>query len=109
MQAPQRFSRAFRAAVEAKLPALASAVLRCRFHFRETGSVPATVETLDKVGARGSHGVIAKAPNTDLSVMQPKKLKTKHHNERHAAHVQGWKLPLAVAARHDMPPTSLFG
>ena len=66
MQAPQRFSSAFQAAVEAELPALAPAVVRSRFHFRETGSVPAMVETLDKIGARGSHGVIVKAPDTDL-------------------------------------------
>jgi LacI family transcriptional regulator len=52
--------------VEAELPALAPAVVRSRFHFRETGSVPAMVETLDKIGARGSHGVIVKAPDTDL-------------------------------------------
>jgi hypothetical protein len=58
MQAPQRFSRAFQAAVEAELPALAPAVVRSRFHFRETGSVPAMVETLDKIGARGSQGVM---------------------------------------------------
>ncbi len=66
MQAPQRFSNAFQEAVEAELPALAPAVVRCRFHFRETGSVSAMVETLDKIGARGSHGVIVKAPDTDL-------------------------------------------
>ena len=66
MQAPQRFSSAFQEAVEAELPALAPAVVRSRFHFRETGSVPAMVETLDKIGARGSHGVIVKAPDTDL-------------------------------------------
>jgi len=47
-------------------PALAPAVVRSRFHFRETGSVPAMVEALDKIGARGSHGVIVKAPDTDL-------------------------------------------
>ena len=66
MQAPQRFSNAFQQAVEAELPALAPAVVRCRFHFRETGSVPKMVETLDKIRARGSHGVIVKAPDTDL-------------------------------------------
>src|SRR5258705_10065213 len=66
MQAPQRFSNAFQQAVEAELPALAPAVVRSRFHFRETGSVPAMVEALDKIGARGSHGVIVKAPDTDL-------------------------------------------
>lgn len=66
MQAPQRFSSAFRAAVESELPALAPAVVRCRFHFRETGSVPAMVETLDRIRGRGSHGVIVKAPDADL-------------------------------------------
>jgi len=66
MQAPQRFSSAFQEAVEAELPALAPAVVRSRFHFRETGSVPAMVEALDKIGTRGSHGVIVKAPDTDL-------------------------------------------
>jgi LacI family transcriptional regulator len=48
MQAPQRFSSAFQAAVEAELPALAPAVVRSRFHLRETGSVPAMVETLER-------------------------------------------------------------
>jgi len=66
MQAPERFSGAFRAAVESELPALAPAVVRCRFHLRETGSVAAMVETLDKIRGRGSHGVIVKAPDTDL-------------------------------------------
>src|SRR6202000_461451 len=56
MQAPPRFSSALQAAVEAELPALAPAVVRCRFHLRETGSVPAMVETLDKIRTRGSHG-----------------------------------------------------
>ena len=56
MQAPQRFSSAFQEAVEAELPALAPAVVRSRFHFRETGSVPAMVETLDKIRTHGSHG-----------------------------------------------------
>jgi LacI family transcriptional regulator len=66
MQAPQRFSSAFKEAVEAELPALAPAVVRSRFHFRETGSVPAMVETLDRIRTRASHGVIVKAPDTDL-------------------------------------------
>src|SRR6201982_1088718 len=65
MQAPQRFSSAFQAAVEAELPALAPAVGRSRRHFRETGSVPAMVETLDKIGARGSPGGVGKGPGRD--------------------------------------------
>ncbi|TQC50751.1 LacI family DNA-binding transcriptional regulator [Rhodococcus sp. WS4] len=64
MQTPERFSTAFRAAVEAELPALAPAVVRSRFHFRETGSIPAMVETLDRIAARGSQGVIVKAPDS---------------------------------------------
>lgn len=39
MQAPERFSLAVRAALEAELPALRPAVMRSRFHFRETGQV----------------------------------------------------------------------
>ena len=34
MQAPERFSSAVRAALEAELPLLRPAVIRCRFHFR---------------------------------------------------------------------------
>ncbi|MFC9556698.1 LacI family DNA-binding transcriptional regulator [Rhodococcus sp. NPDC056960] len=64
MQAPSRFSGAFQEAVEAELPSLAPAVVRTRFHFRETGSVSAMVEVLDKLAKRPSHGVIVKAPDT---------------------------------------------
>jgi LacI family transcriptional regulator, galactose operon repressor len=59
MQTPQRFSDAFRAAVEAELPAFAPAVLRARFHLRESGSIGQTVDVLSRI--RGSHGVILKA------------------------------------------------
>ena len=64
MQAPERFSSAFREAVEAELPALAPAVVRTRFHFRETGSEPAMVDALDRIRTRGPHGAIVKAPDT---------------------------------------------
>jgi LacI family transcriptional regulator len=63
MQSPARFSAEFRAAVEAELPMLSPAVVRCRFHFRETESVAAMVETLGKFTSRGSQGVIVKAPD----------------------------------------------
>ncbi|KWX66206.1 LacI family DNA-binding transcriptional regulator [Mycobacterium sp. NAZ190054] len=59
MQTPQRFSDAFRAAVEAELPAFAPAMLRARFHLWESGSTAQMVEALDKI--RGSHGVVLKA------------------------------------------------
>lgn len=59
MQTPQRFSDAFRAAVEAELPAFAPAMVRARFHLWESGSTAQMVEALG--GIRGSHGVVLKA------------------------------------------------
>jgi LacI family transcriptional regulator len=59
MQTPQRFSDAFRAAVEAELPAFAPAMVRARFHLWESGSTDQMVETLGRL--RSSHGVVLKA------------------------------------------------
>ncbi|MDY6995468.1 MAG: LacI family DNA-binding transcriptional regulator [Actinomycetota bacterium] len=59
MQTPRRFSDAFRAAIEAELPAFAPAMLRARFHLWESGSTAQMVEALDRL--RGSHGVVLKA------------------------------------------------
>ncbi|MDX6349326.1 MAG: LacI family transcriptional regulator [Streptomyces sp.] len=64
MQAPDRFSSAVQGALEAELPALHPAVVRSRFHFRETGPVSELVATLDRLaGKRQSQGVILKAPD----------------------------------------------
>jgi LacI family transcriptional regulator len=63
MQAPQRFSAAVRSALEAELPLLRPAVLRARFWLRESGPVAEIVEAVDRIGARGSHGVVLKAPD----------------------------------------------
>ncbi|WP_030265163.1 LacI family DNA-binding transcriptional regulator [Streptomyces violens] len=63
MQAPERFSTAVRNALEAELPSLQPAVMRSRFHFRETGPASALIATLDKIAKRGSQGVILKAPD----------------------------------------------
>lgn len=65
MQAPARFSDAVRRALEAELPAARPAVVRARFHLRESADVDAAVETLDAIGHRGrvSHGVLLKAPD----------------------------------------------
>lgn len=59
MQTPQRFSDAFRAAIEAELPAFAPAMLRARFHLWESGSTAQMVEALGRI--KGSHGVVLKA------------------------------------------------
>ena len=59
MQTPERFSDAFRAAVEAELKVFAPAMLRARFHLWESGSTARMVDTLSRL--RGSHGVVLKA------------------------------------------------
>ena len=62
MQAPQRFSSAVRAALEAELPGLRPAVIRSRFHCREAGSPAGMVAILEAIGRRGSSQVLLKAP-----------------------------------------------
>jgi LacI family transcriptional regulator len=59
MQTPRRFSDAFRAAIEAELPAFAPAMVRARFHLWEAGATAQTVDALLRI--RGSHGVVLKA------------------------------------------------
>jgi LacI family transcriptional regulator len=59
MQTPERFSTAFRDALEAELPSFAPAMLRARFHLWETGSTRHMVDELARL--RGSHGVVLKA------------------------------------------------
>ncbi len=60
MQTPQRFSDAFRAAIEAELPAFAPpAMLRARFHLWESGSTDQMAEELGRIkqprgGAQGA-------------------------------------------------------
>jgi LacI family transcriptional regulator len=63
MQAPERFSTAVREALEAELPSLHPAVVRSRFHFRESCPSGELVGILDKIAKRGSQGVILKAPD----------------------------------------------
>ncbi|MEG3631179.1 LacI family DNA-binding transcriptional regulator [Streptomyces poriticola] len=63
VQAPERFTTAVRAALEAELPSLQPAVVRSRFHFRQTGPVGELVRVLDGIVRRGSQGVILKAPD----------------------------------------------
>lgn len=61
--APDRFTSAVRRGLEASLPALRPAVFRARFHFRETWDPRDCAETLRRIGARGSQGVVLKAPD----------------------------------------------
>jgi LacI family transcriptional regulator len=63
VDAPQRFSSAVRAALEAELPGVRPAVIRSRFHLTEAAAVPDLVAVLDRIGQRGSQGVVLKAPD----------------------------------------------
>lgn len=63
MQTPERFSTAVRNALEAELPSLHPAVVRSRFHFRQTGPASELIAIMDKIAKRGSQGVILKAPD----------------------------------------------
>ena len=63
MQAPARFTSAVGAALEAELPSLAPAVVRSRFHLRESGSPAGLAAVLDGIAARATHGVLLKAPD----------------------------------------------
>jgi LacI family transcriptional regulator len=66
MLAPQRFSDAVRAALEAELPQLRPAVLRARFHLKEEGGPADVVATLERIRRRGGHGILLKAPDHPL-------------------------------------------
>lgn len=68
MVAPRRFSDAVREALEASLPQLRPALMRVRFHLREEGTPAEVAATLAKVKARGSHGILLKAPDHPLVV-----------------------------------------
>jgi LacI family transcriptional regulator len=63
MDAPERFSSAVRTALETELPSLRPAVIRSRFHLRETAPTADLVAILDRIASRGSQGVILKAPD----------------------------------------------
>lgn len=61
VEAPARFSREIRRAVEAELPSLRPAVVRPRYTFHELMTEDATVAALARIGSRGSQGVLLKA------------------------------------------------
>ncbi len=63
IDAPGRFSSAVREALEAELPSLRPAAFRVRFHLTETAAPAEIIAILRRIGRRGSHGVILKAPD----------------------------------------------
>jgi len=63
METPTRFAAVVRTALEAEMAALQLAVLRARHELHEVLPPAELVRTLERIGARGSHGVLLKAPN----------------------------------------------
>lgn len=63
MEAPLRFSRMVRDALDGAMRRSPPAVFRARDHLAETMTVPELVEVLDAIARRGSHGVLLKAPD----------------------------------------------
>ena len=63
VQAPARFTRVVRDALEHEMPLLHPAIFRARYQMGESMEVTELVAALDKIAARGSHGVLLKAPN----------------------------------------------
>ncbi|AZG48486.1 LacI family DNA-binding transcriptional regulator [Gordonia insulae] len=64
METPNRFSGLVREALEQELPGLRPAVMRARYHLRETWKPDDLVAELDTICRQGSHAVVLKAPDT---------------------------------------------
>lgn len=60
VEAPSRFSREVRSAIETVLPTIGPVVFRPRFLFSETLSEAETIAILRRIAKRGSHGVCLK-------------------------------------------------
>jgi LacI family transcriptional regulator len=63
MEAPLRFSRMVRGALDGAMQRAHPAIFRARDHLAETMSVSEWVAVLDGIARRGSHGVLLKAPD----------------------------------------------
>ena len=63
MQAPDRFSEAVRVSLEEEMPTLRPAVFRARYHFSEVVRLADFAALIDRIGARGTHGLFLKAPD----------------------------------------------
>jgi LacI family transcriptional regulator len=63
MLAPARFTTAVRHALEAELPTLRPAVIRCRFHLQEAATPSELARVLADIPARSSSGIVLKAPD----------------------------------------------
>ena len=63
MEAPDRFTRVVRQALDTEMPRLHPAVFRARYQLDECRPLADWVSTLQGIARRGSHGVLLKAPD----------------------------------------------
>jgi len=56
-------SEAMRVALEDEMPTLRPAVFRARYHFNEVVRLADLAALIDRIGARGTHGLFLKAPD----------------------------------------------
>ena len=76
-QTPARFAQVVRDALEHEMPLLHPAIFRARYQMGESMEIAELVAALDKIGARGSHGVLLKAPNDQQVVQAVARLQAK--------------------------------
>ena len=77
VQAPVRFTQVLRDALEREMPLLHPAIFRARYQMAEAMPVTELVAVLDRIAARGSHGVLLKAPNDARVLAAVARLKAK--------------------------------
>ena len=84
-------------------PRLRPAVVRSRFHFRETGpGRPSWSRSSDRIAARGSHGVMLKAPDVPEVAAAVQRLGRGRHPGRHAGDRPARQRPAGL--RRDRQP-----
>ena len=64
METPRRFSDAVTAALETQLNSLQPAAVRVRYHLAEHWPAGELRRTLEKIGNRGTQGLLLKLPHT---------------------------------------------
>ncbi|MDB5554703.1 MAG: transcriptional regulator, LacI family, partial [Rhizobium sp.] len=66
MEAPDRFTNAVRRALESEAATFLPVIVRSRFHFTEQMRDADLSRLMARIRRRGSHGVVLKAPDTDV-------------------------------------------
>ncbi len=94
MEAPDRFTKAVRHALDRELPTMRPASFRARFHTGQVFANNDLCETLKAIAKRGSHGVLLKARDTQQV------------NDM-VAHLAGQNIPVVTLATDVSSPNRL--